>query len=110
VKKMLVVAIVAVIAFFAQSEKALALDWIYINDVSRLSWQAAPDGKVYFRNLSSFNGSFLPCCYNYWLDATTPWGKTMWAAILTKNATTKGLWLGVESATAPSAVVYLGEW
>lgn len=103
----------AVFAFCAvacAASSAQATDFVYVNNAANLHWQATPDGRVYFRNFSSFDATFLGCCYNYWLDTTTPAGKIMWSAILTKNATGKGIQIGVVSKASPSPVDYLGEW
>lgn len=70
----------------------------------------APDGRVFFRNLNDFNGDALSCCYNYYIDTTTAFGKSAWSVILAKMATSGRLVLGVKSIKEAGPVTYLGEW
>src|SRR5438045_266905 len=66
------------------SFNAHAYGYVYIGNMSQLSWQLGTDGKVYLRNLSQFDANFLGCCYSYWVDTTTPVGKAIWSAMLLK--------------------------
>ena len=85
-------------------------DWITVNDMSQVKWQITPAGRVYFRNLNEFNNQALPCCYNYYLDTTTPGGKSLWSVILTKMATSKKLILGTPKISTAGAITYAGIW
>lgn len=96
--------------FMLVSSSVFAEDWITVNDMSLLKWQMAPDGKVYFRNLNDFRPQALPCCYNYYVDTTTPAGKSVWSVILTKMASSQPLILGVPNLTQPGPITYLGVW
>ena len=87
-----------------------AEDWITVNDMSQIKWQIVPNGKVYFRNLNEFNSRALACCYNYYIDTTTPAGKSLWSVILTKMATSKKLILGTPNLSTAGPITYAGIW
>lgn len=44
---------------------AHADDAVTIPDVNLLSWQIHSSGKVYLRNFSQFDSTFLECCFNH---------------------------------------------
>jgi hypothetical protein len=87
-----------------------AYGWVYIADVSKVQYQLSPDGRLYFRNLNAFNSAVLGCCYNYWIDTNGVHGKNIYALFLSKQATGKGLILGVPDAGATGPIDYAGEW
>ena len=89
--------------------------YIYVNDMSLVHYQLVADGKVYFRNLNSFNSAVTSCCYAFVLDTTTPFGKSAWSTILTKMATKQDLYLYVTESNpptsgAPAKIGHLGNW
>lgn len=91
------------------SAHASAVDFAYLPDASKLTWQMQ-GGTVFLRNLNQFNGSFLPCCYNFYIDTTTPTGKAQWATLLTKITAGQPIYIGVENPAQAGAVAYLGIW
>lgn len=44
---------------------AHATYWFRVADAGQIRWLLANDGNGYLRNLNSFDGSVLGCCYNY---------------------------------------------
>jgi len=78
--------------FFAP--QAGAQIWVEVDNSSKLLWQINSAAKVYFRNLNEFNAAQVACCYAYYLDSTTPRGKSIWSIILAKMATKKRITLG----------------
>lgn len=92
--------------FFCVS--ASAVDFVNVPDASLLKWQLVPGGVAVLRNLNEFDSSFLPCCYNYYFDTTTPAGKAMWAMLMLKHAMAKPISIGVDSKLVPSAITYIG--
>ncbi len=102
--------ILALAFALACSFNAQAFGFAYVTNMAQLSWQMAPDGKVWLRNLDQFNGSFLGCCYNYWIDTTSPTGKAMWAAILLKIGTGQSLYLGLANPAQSGQIEYIGNW
>jgi hypothetical protein len=90
---------------------ASAEDFIYIHDMSQLKWQAHSEVPlVWFRNLHEFDASFLGCCYNYWMDISTPAGKAVWAVILMKMNNAQPFYLSVSNKNQPGSIQYVGSW
>jgi hypothetical protein len=87
-----------------------AEDWITVNNMSQIKWQIAPTGKVYLRNINEFNSQALPCCYNYYIDTTTPAGKSLWSVVLTKMTTSQKLILGTPDISTAGPITYAGIW
>lgn len=102
-KKSLAAAVSAFVCLSANS-----VDFINVPDASQLKWQLIPGGAVYLRNLNEIDGSFLPCCYNYGFDTTTPAGKSMWAMLMLKHAMAKPISIGVDNKLVPSTITYVG--
>jgi len=90
------------------SAPALADYWFHVPDTSQLKYVAGNDSKIYLRNLSQFDSTVLGCCYNYWIDVSTPGGQAIWATLLTKIQSAQGIWIFVSSQTAQGPV-YLGD-
>lgn len=96
------------LAALISSFNALAFDYANVPDAGLLKWQMDTAGVVYFRNLNEFDPTFLPCCYNYSLDTTTPVGKSMWATILLRIATSRPVSLGMNDKSVPSSILQVG--
>lgn len=94
---------------FVCSVNVYAFDYAYVGNMAQLNWQLA-EGRVYLRNLNQFNGNFLPCCYNYWVDTTTPGGKSMWSAMLLKIGTGQPLYMGLTNPSQPGQIEHIGNW
>jgi len=95
--------------FFAS--QASAQIWVEVDDSSKLLWQMNSAGIVYFRNLNEFDAAQAACCYAYYLDTTTPGGKSIWSIILAKMAAKKRITLGfpnVASNNNPQTLNYIG--
>ena len=89
--------------------------YITINDMSELKYQMLSDGRVYFRNLNAFDSSATGCCYAFYLDTTTGYGKSAWSTILMKIASKGRLILHVDEVSPPSQgnpvqIDQVGEW
>jgi len=91
------------------SVHASAVEYAYLPDASKLTWQMQ-GSKVFLRNLNEFKSSFLPCCYNFYIDTTTPTGKAQWATLLTKITAGQPIYIGVDDPAQIGPVTYLGLW
>ena len=89
---------------------ASASDFLHIDDASQIKWQITAQNKVYLRNLKSFDASFLPCCYEYWFDASTDAGKSFLTVLLARSVAGKSIDIGVVDKTTTSLVNYVGVW
>ena len=87
--------------------EVLADDGVHVPDMSLLSWQIDSAGKVYLRNLSQFDSTFLGCCYNHYIDTTTSGGKIMWSAALSHIAMGKPMTFYVVSKSAAGPVTFV---
>lgn len=100
---------------FSSSSVMAAPGFISMSDVSKLKYQLAPDGKIYFRNLNEFNPEATGCCYAYYLDVNDEFGKAAWSTVLMKMATKTGLSIRVSelkppASGSPAKVDYMGNW
>lgn len=89
--------------------------YVYVNDMSKIDYQLVGNGWVYFRNLNSFDTQFTGCCYAFYLDTTTEYGKSAWSVILMKMASAAPLYLHVTESNPPTSgnpayVDHLGNW
>lgn len=82
------------------SAQSNAQVWIEVDDASKLLWQMNRSGTVFFRNLNEFDAVQGGCCYAYYLDTTTPGGKSLWSMILMKIAASKRITLGFPSVAS----------
>lgn len=89
---------------------AQASDFLQIPDASQIKWQITAQNRVYLRNLSDFDSTYLACCYNYWFDASTDAGKSFLSVLLAKAAAAKSIHIGVVDKTIVSEVNYVGDW
>ncbi|MES1190000.1 MAG: hypothetical protein ABUS47_02850 [Steroidobacter sp.] len=98
---------------FASNANAAPL-YIYVPDMSQLQYQMTADGRVYFRNLNAYNNTVTGCCYAFYLDTTTPYGKSAWSLMMMKMATGAGLHLYVSNANPtdsnPATIDQVGNW
>ena len=62
-------------------------EYVHIPDASTLLTETGPDGKFWFRNLTTYNSALTPGNYIYYLDATTPGGKAQQAWVLFRMGT-----------------------
>jgi hypothetical protein len=60
--------------------------FVAVPDASQLTYQTSIEGKIYLRNLNSFDPQALGCCYNYFIDTTMPEGKNIFAILLSAIA------------------------
>jgi hypothetical protein len=91
--------------------KVSAATWVEVDDASKLLWQMNSGGIVSFRNLNEFDSAQTGCCYAYYLDTTTPGGKTIWSTILAKIAAHKRITLGfpiIGTNANPQRLSYIG--
>ncbi len=87
--------------------EARADDPVTVNDMTQLSWQMDPSGKVWIWNLDSFDSSFLPCCYKYYIDTTTGVGKTQWSTVLAHTITGRHLTFYVSNKAQSGPITFL---
>jgi hypothetical protein len=88
---------------------AHAAYWFRVPNANDLQWLLDSSQRVYLRNLSSFDGTVLGCCYNYWLDTNTPLGKSHWAALQVKIAMGESVWIAVSDQTQPGAIDFIAD-
>ena len=94
--------------------------YVYINDMSKVHYQLVSSGRVYFRNLNEFQrvGGSEPvtgCCYAFYLDTTTEFGKSAWSTIMLKMASGGDLYMYLTETNPPThgnpaEVNHLGNW
>jgi hypothetical protein len=89
---------------------AQAAVWIQVPDASQLQYQTQPDGKVYLRNVTSFDPNATCCNYIYYIDTTTVEGKLLFTIMLTAAARGSKFWFAVPTGYAPGAVTQGGDW
>lgn len=66
--------------------------WLRVSDASQLQYLIGPT-KIWFRNLSQFDNMVAGCCYNYFMDLTTPGGQAGWTTILAKIQSNSPIWI-----------------
>ena len=98
------------VTVFSPLHSAWSAVWVRVTDVSLLKYQTYPGGKVWFRNLRSFDGNALDSNYAYYIDTTTPEGKNIFALIIAASAQNRPLWFGLPDGYAAGEVQYVGEW
>mgnify|MGYP001544293241 CR=1 FL=1 len=94
--------------------------YVHVDDMSKLDYQLVSSGQVYFRNLNEFKriGGTEPvtgCCYAFYLDTTTEFGKSAWSTILMKMASGGDLYMYVTETNPPTSgspakIDHLGNW
>ncbi|PCH65678.1 MAG: hypothetical protein COC04_01335 [Gammaproteobacteria bacterium] len=88
-----------------------AEDVLLVNDSSALKWEVrSTSGKVYFRNLNEIDSSYLACCYNYYIDASTDEGKAVWSSFLSYHISGKPLRLVFSDKSTAGPLTGLGAW
>jgi hypothetical protein len=109
-KKKLWLSAAALLAMASGAAQA-SVYFVLVPDMSQLQWQMDTNGVVWLRNLSSFDGAVLGCCYNFSVDTTSPAGKSIWTAMLAKIALAQPMQIGLgNGAGAPGPVTYIGNW
>lgn len=100
------VATISAVMTLLVSAPAGASSGIVINDASTILY-GVQDNKVYLRNLNTYDPSWLPCCYNYWIDLSTDGGKAMFSALLAHKLSGKRLsiWKTDPSTAGPIEIV-----
>ena len=89
--------------------------YIHVPDMSKIKYQLTSDGHVYFRNLNEFNNQVTGCCYAFYLDTSTTFGKSAWSTILMKMASKKDLYMYVQKNDPPTSgdpvpINHIGNW
>ncbi len=89
--------------------------YVHVNDMSLVDYQMVSNGKVYFRNLNEFNSSVTGCCYAFYIDTSTDYGKSTWSTMLMKMATKQDLYLYVDESNPPTGgnaalISHIGNW
>lgn len=107
--------IITIMVFLCSAVVHAAPGYIHVSDMSKVAYQLTADGKVYFRNLNVFNGEATGCCYAFFLDTTTPFGKSAWSVILMKMASKSSLFIHVTNLKPathgdPGEVDQVGDW
>ncbi len=114
-KNSIIIILFAYSVFFLSNTAYSEGTYVYVTDMSRIKYQIVSDGRVYFRNLNEFNGSVTGCCYAFYLDLTSIFGKTTWSTILFKMATKGDMYLWVNESNPPThgnpaAISHTGNW
>lgn len=104
--KSLAVATCALLFSAAPAEATMAS--LVVSDASKIQFEADSNGKIYFRNLSSFNASWPGCCFVIWIDSTTDAGKLQYAAFL--GAYYGGRRITIYADTAGGAINQIGDF
>ena len=91
------------------STGAFAVDFAIITNMAILKWQLDSNNRIWLRNLNTFDARFLACCYDFYVDASTPLGQVMWATMLSKIKQAQPLTIGVNAANIPGPVVLIGD-
>jgi hypothetical protein len=91
----------------AATGNAWASYWFRVPDASQLQWMVDVNGKVWLRNLSSFDASVLGCCYNYHIDLNTAQGRGLWAALQLRMAQSQSVWISVPSQTTAGHIDFV---
>ena len=101
--------------FFTSFANAEAV-YVHVKDMSLISYQQVKDDdRIYFRNLNQFNPDVSGCCYAFYLDVSTDFGKAAWSTMLMKMASRQDLYLYVtesrpSTSGAPAEIVQVGNW
>jgi hypothetical protein len=114
----LICILVATCGLFVPFSAYSAPGYVHISDMSLVKYQLVSNGKVFFRNLNEFSYeagiTVTGCCYSFYLDTTTDYGKSAWSTILMKMASKQRLSLYLTetnaSNSAPANVDHLGIW
>lgn len=102
-------AILPIACLLALGSTARADDGLVVSDASVLKY-GVQDNKVYFRNLNEVNTSWLPCCYNYWIDISTDNGRAQFSAFLTAKASHARIAFWIGNKATPSAFAIVGDF
>ena len=105
--KTFVIASLIAISFVYESR---ASDHLYIDDASQIRWLVNSSGRVYLRNLHTFDNTYLGCCYNYWINTSTEAGKIFFAVFLARVSAGQPIWISIPDKTVPNAVSNIGRW
>jgi len=84
--------------------------YVSVPDASQLKFQLDASGRIYLRNINTFDSNALPCCYSYWIDTTTQEGKNTYALILSFSAQGRGFYFDISDYTTPQAITWAGPW
>lgn len=108
---MLLLIVVSSIASFSLGESG----YIHVYGASKIQYQLTSSNKVYFRNLNQFNEKATGCCYAFYLDLNTEFGKNSWALFLMLKAQMKPLSMYVKNFTPPThggaeLIDHVGQW
>jgi hypothetical protein len=83
---------------------------IQVPDASQLLVQTSSDGKIYLRNINSFDPQALGCCYNYYIDTTTAEGKNIFVIWLSSVARASRIIFFLPDNYAAGAVTFAGNY
>jgi hypothetical protein len=94
----------ALCGFVAQPAFA---EQINVPNTANLQYEIS-SSKFYIRNFSTYDASWLPCCYNYYIDLTTDQGRAMFSLVLTKMASAQPMSFYVVSKATGGAITSVG--
>lgn len=92
---------------FSGSARAETLE---VGNASLIQYAATSDNRVYLRNLSTFNASWLGCCGSYYIDLTRPAGQAQFSALLSAAALKGPISIYVASASVGGEVLQVGQF
>jgi hypothetical protein len=88
---------------------AQAAQGIVISNPTAIAY-GVQGNMVYLRNLNSYDSTWLPCCYNYWIDVSTPGGQAMFSALLAHKLSGKSLTIWKTDPTTAGPIDILGDF
>jgi hypothetical protein len=102
-------AILSAACLLAWSSTAQADDGVVVPDASVLQY-GVQDGRVYIRNINVVDPTWLPCCYNYWIDLSTDNGRAQFSAFLSAKVSRQRIVFYVSSKATPTAFAIVGDF
>jgi len=103
------IAVAAIFSLSVADQSATAGQGIVINDPTGIQY-GIQDNKVYLRNLNAYDSTWLPCCYNYWIDLSTDNGKAQFSALLAHKLSGKKLSIWKSDPTTAGAIDIVGDF
>lgn len=102
-------AILSAACLLAWTSTAHAGDGLVVPDASVLQY-GVQDGRAYIRNLNQVDSTWLPCCYNYWIDLSTDNGRAQFSAFLSAKVSRQRIVFYVGSKATATVIAIVGDF
>lgn len=80
--------LISVIAlFFGHHAAEAALTKLHVPDAGIIEFMIDNSNRVYLRNLNAIDGTWQGCCFAYWIDLSTDFGKSQLSNFLSAKFT-----------------------